>query len=98
MPVSGLVITLCDLAPLRETAIGALAANPDIVVGELQTRNRLPVVTDTQTIQAQNALWEDMARLPGVLLVELAYHDFSDVDAFEPVDAPRRAHRHGDLP
>jgi nitrate reductase NapAB chaperone NapD len=96
MPVSGLVVTLHEQDALREAATRALAAHPAITVGELQRDGKLPLVTDTDSLREQAIVWEEIQRLPGVLCVDLAYHDFSDVETFEPGDVPRREHREGD--
>jgi len=85
MPVSGLVLTLSADAPDRDAALAALRADSRVTVGELVAAS-LPVVTETDTMDAHEALWHELAALEGVLMVRLAFHDFSDVDA----PAPRR--------
>ncbi len=93
MPVSGLVLTLDSPSPVRAAIIAALVADRRMTVGELQAAGRLPVVTEADTLDEQQALWDEIARLPGVLLVDLAYEDFSDIDDLESSSLPRRVRR-----
>ena len=90
MPVSGLVLTLSpgDGGQVAQ----ALGADPRVTVGE-RAAQRLPVVTETDTMGDHLDLWNELEGLDGVLQVELAFHDFSDVGDFEL--PPRRRSRPG---
>lgn len=78
MPVSGLVIDLRDDLREREAALEALEGDRRITVGPLQGAC-LPVVTETEGLAEQEALWHQIEALDGVLALRLAFHDFSDV-------------------
>ncbi len=93
MPIAGLVITLAEAGPLCDAALGLLAEDKRLTVGALQPGGRLPVVTDTATLAEQSDLWNELARLPGVLLVDLAFHDASDLGDFTSDALPSRWRR-----
>ncbi len=80
MPIAGLVLTLADDDALCAFATHSLRALPGVSLGELQRVRRLPIATDTDTIEAQTALWQDISRTPGVLLIDLVFEDFSDIE------------------
>ena len=90
MPVAGLVVTLTDLDLLRDECLRTLAADPRVTLGELQRGARLPVVLETASVAEERDLMNDLTRTPGVLLVDLAFHDFSDVEGFSSDDLPSR--------
>ena len=79
MPVSGLVLTIFpkQLSEINQR----LHAEPRFEVGELQGHH-LPVVYESETLEEHQRAWHWLEELPGVQFVELAYHDFSDVDDF----------------
>lgn len=83
MPVSGLVIVLSDP---NTDAIAAIRANARFVIGDGPVNGRLPVVLDTKTEAEDRAQMRWLEALPGVALVEVAYHDFSDASAARPDD------------
>lgn len=93
MPVAGLVLTLTELLVLRDDAAAALADDPRITLGEAAPGGRLPVVTDTASLREEQDLWNEIARTPGVLLVDLAFHDASDVGDFTSAELPSRQRR-----
>lgn len=70
MTVSGLVLTLADDVIVRGHVLEALRQDPRVSCGEAQGL-RLPVVTETESPQAGEALCEDLARIPGVLFVDV---------------------------
>ena len=80
MPIAGLVLTLDDDLALGALATDALRAMPGVTVGELQRARRLPIATDADSIESQTDLWRSIAGTPGVLLVDLVFEDFSDVE------------------
>lgn len=81
MPVAGLVLTLADDDALCAFATDALRALSGVTLGEMQHARKLPIATDADTIEAQVALWQDISKVPGVLLVDLVFEDFSDIEA-----------------
>jgi len=89
MPVSGLVVTLDDEAAVRSLA-DVLERDPRWTLGELQG-NRLPLVCATLSVQEHELALEQLEELAGVVLVELAFNDISDVD--ELLQLPRRHRR-----
>ena len=93
MPVAGLVVTLTDLDALRDEALATLTSDARVTVGALQGGGRVPLVTDTATLREEQDLWNEIARTPGVLLVDLAFHDGSDLEAFTSDDLPSRWRR-----
>lgn len=93
MPIAGLVLTLADDDALQRVAVEALTADARLSMGEMQGGGRLPVVTDTTSITEEQDLWNEIARTPGVLLVDLAFHDGSDLEAFTSDDLPSRWRR-----
>lgn len=93
MPVAGLVLTLTDLLVLRADAAAALADDPRITLGEPALGGRLPVVTDTASLREEQDLWNEIARTPGVLLVDLAFHDAYDIGDFTSAELPSRQRR-----
>jgi hypothetical protein len=98
MPVAGLVLTLVDDDALCAFAIDNLRAIPGVSLGELQRARKLPIATVVDSIEAQTALWQDLSRVPGVLLVDLVFEDFSDVEAgsFSSDDLPSKWRRRRD--
>lgn len=91
MPVSGIVVTLESDAHARETLLERLAGDGRFTVGETQGAH-LPLVCDTSDLDGHRAAWHDLEAMPGVRFVELAYHDFSDVEDFG-AQPPRRRRR-----
>jgi nitrate reductase NapAB chaperone NapD len=78
MPVLGAVLTLSGDAALRGEALATLAADGRVTLGD-PVGDRLPVVLDTRSRGEDRACWEAVSRLPGVVLAELAFADFSDL-------------------
>ena len=100
MPVAGLVLTLTDDDDLRSFALDALGAEDRLTLGETQRGRKLPVVSITDSLDEQQDLWRTVAETPGVLSVDLAFEDFSDVGEFASDELPSRWNRktnpHGD--
>jgi len=84
MPVLGAVLTLSDEPALRDAIVDTLGADVRVTLGDA-TGNRLPVVLETDSRGEDKACWEAVTRLPGVMHVELAFADFSDLH--EPAQA-----------
>jgi len=93
MPVAGLVLTLCEDEDLRAFALEALAEDPRLTVGELQRGRKVPVVTATDSLEEQQEVWRSLEGLPGVLTLDLAFEDFSDVGEFSSAELPSRWNR-----
>ena len=89
MPISGLVVTLSSDGSDRSDALEWVRADERMTVGDA-VGNVLPVVTETDTMDEHEELWNELAALSGVLQVRLAYHDFSDVQTFRSPPAPAR--------
>lgn len=92
MPVAGLVLTLAQDSRLASAVTHGLRLDPRITLGE-RNGQQLPVVVETQTIAEDETAFEELSRAPGVVLVELAYHDFSDIEDFGDAPRPRRRRR-----
>ncbi|MBL8679316.1 MAG: hypothetical protein JNK05_09135 [Myxococcales bacterium] len=92
MPVAGLVLTLADDDALASHAITALSAIESVTLGALQPGRKLPLATSVETLDAQATLWQDITRIPGVLLMDLVFEDFSDVEpeSFSSDELPSR--------
>lgn len=80
MPVLGVVITHPDPEALRP----ALAAVPGVrLVGD-PSGPRLPVALQVARREDDEPLLDALRALPGVLAVDLAFADFSDLAHTEP--------------
>jgi hypothetical protein len=75
MPVVGAVL---HLEFENSLVLGAITTEPRILVGEL-TGNRLPIVTTTSSSYEDKEIWKVIKDLPGVLHIEIAFADFSDL-------------------
>lgn len=76
MAISGLVLTLGDDARGIE-ALERLARDPRLTLGD-RFGSRLAVVAETNGIEADRDLWDDLRALPGVLSVELSFVQFDE--------------------
>lgn len=90
MPVAGLVLTLAPEPALRALAREALGSLAGLTVGPEGRAHKLPVVTECDSLEAQQELWLRVANTPGVLQLELAFEDFSDVEPFTSEQLPQR--------
>ena len=90
MPIAGLVLTLSDDPALRSYACETLAQDERLTLGALQRERKLPVVTDTRSLEEQQELWQTLSNTPGVLLLDLTFEDFSDVGEFASAELPSR--------
>lgn len=93
MPVAGLVLTLTDDTAMEAFAIESLSTLSGLTLGSLQEHHKLPVATDVDSVDEQSDLWQTIARIPGVLLVDLVFEDFSDVGEFSSEALPSRWRR-----
>lgn len=71
MSISGLVLTLADDAPVSAT-IPALAEDQRLTLGE-QFGRRLAVVADTESVEADRALWDELRATPGITNVDVTF-------------------------
>ena len=90
MPIAGLVVTLCDDDALSSCALEQLARDARVTVGPRGRARKVPLVSDTATLDEQQDVWRSVANTPGILLVDLVYEDFSDVDSFTSDELPKR--------
>lgn len=91
MPVAGLVLSLSEDVDLRRGALAALLSEPRVTVGD-PAGALLPIVTETDDIPTQDALWAEIENTPGVTAVALVSLDFEDVETFDvPASRLRRA-------
>ncbi|MGZ3419807.1 MAG: hypothetical protein ACXWUG_18415 [Polyangiales bacterium] len=75
MTVSGLVVTLADDDDARARALAALACDPRVTCGEPQGL-RLPVVTETTSLNEAEELFDALKVLQGVSFVDVVSIDF----------------------
>lgn len=90
MPVSGLVVSLCDEPKLRAQTLDLIEREPRIITGALES-NRLAIVTDTESSQEDRQLWNWLDSLSAVLLIQVAFVGFEqheDTNSF-PVSASK---------
>ncbi len=92
MPVCGLVLTVTDDTALRAALLQRLQQDGRITVGGSEGM-RWPLVTETDEPREEAELLDELSRTPGVVMVEVAYHDFSDVEEAPPELTTRRRGR-----
>lgn len=78
MPVSALVVTLDAGERERRGALYVLSRDPRVSVGEA-VGERVPVVTETPTLEESEDVTEQLLQIPGVRFVDVVSIDFSDV-------------------
>ncbi|GAB5549069.1 MAG: hypothetical protein SangKO_088290 [Sandaracinaceae bacterium] len=66
----------------REAALDGLRARPEVSVGPVDA-DRVALVTETARAEDDPALFAALADLPGVELLHVVFHDFSDVGGVE---------------
>ncbi|HEY6556573.1 MAG TPA: hypothetical protein VI072_04840 [Polyangiaceae bacterium] len=76
MPISGLLITFEGDESLRSRALGTLAHDARIMLGEL-VAGTLPVVTDTRDPAEAETLVRDLQEIEGVAGVDVVCIDLS---------------------
>ena len=80
MPVSGLVLSLCDGPQPRADALSAIHGERRITMGVLDA-NRLAIVLDTASSEEDRQLWDWLGSLAGVSFVEVAFVGFEQPEA-----------------
>ncbi|MCE7892414.1 MAG: hypothetical protein DYH12_22375 [Sorangiineae bacterium PRO1] len=78
MPVSALVVTLDAGERARRSVLYVLSRDPRVSVGEA-VGERVPVVTETPTLEESEDVTEQLLQIPGVRFVDVVSIDFSDV-------------------
>lgn len=78
MPISSLVLTLDASPQARAFVLSELAKDARVTVGTPLEERWLPVVTETESLCAGEALAESLKELPGVSFVDVVMVDFSD--------------------
>ncbi len=71
MSISGLVLTLAADGPACAT-LSALAGDPRLTLGE-QFGHRIAVVADTESVEADRSLWDELRAMPGIINVDVTF-------------------------
>lgn len=79
MPISSLIIRT-DQDKTKEVA-QRLEAMKEATVSEVHGQN-IVLVTETKTQDQDEALWEEIKQVPGVLQCDLIFHNFEDQEGF----------------
>jgi len=79
MPVSGIVLT-CVAASADDVALQLAAVNGIEVHGVLPD-GRIVAVVEADTVDEEVALVTGLQEIEGVVSVQLAYHNFDDLEA-----------------
>ncbi|MCA9135767.1 MAG: hypothetical protein KDB00_03385 [Planctomycetales bacterium] len=75
MPVSGLVLSLSEDSQLRDDTCALIENEPRITVGVCE-HNRLAIVLDTQSKHEDQQVWDWLASLAGVSMIQVAFVGF----------------------
>lgn len=78
MPIVAAVVHLSGRPVDALHALAGLARLPGLVIGE-RHGDRLPIVLDTPTREADREAWDAVSATPGVVHVDLVCADFSDL-------------------
>lgn len=85
MPVFGAIVTLPAPtepgAPSVAEVIRAVAASPGVAMVGEPTAGRLPLVIETDDRNGDELAWNALVAIPGVMALDLAFADFSDLPA-----------------
>lgn len=90
MPIAGLVLTLSPDNQLQQHSVELLSTLATVTLGALQRGQKLPIATDTPSLEEQQELWQHIAQIPGILLIDLVFEDFSDIGEFSSEQLPSR--------
>jgi len=90
MPVSGLVLSLCDEPYPRAETLAVMGREARITMGDLEA-NRLAIVLDTASSEEDRQLWDWLGALPGVSFVEVAFVGFEQQGKSLPGQAGQMA-------
>ena len=83
MPISGLVVSLCDEAKRRSEALDVIRRESRITMGDLEA-NRLAIVLDTESREEDKQVWDWLNALPAVTFVEVAFVGFEQHEESPP--------------
>lgn len=89
MPIAGLVLRVAQPESAAATLMAALSRMPGVSVGTACS-DCLPVVLEADSQASFDAAWRELAALPEVALVELAFADFSDLELQSDYEPLRR--------
>lgn len=95
MPISGLVVSLCDEPEPRAKTLAVIGQDPKITMGVLEA-NRLAVVLDTVSHDEDKQLWNWLESLAGVSFLEVAFVGFEQRD--ESTAAQESQQQHDEAP
>jgi hypothetical protein len=90
MPICGVVLTLDSNAQRAEHAIATLRTHPCVFVGE-PNGERLPIVLDTDSYEADKAMWNWLDALQGLVRWDVVYAHIgavTDDAVVQEVDLP----------
>lgn len=82
MPISGLVVTLDRDHTACAAALAELRAVPALELGE-HSAGRLAAVLEADDYAVHDARLAALRAVPGVVWVDVVFHDFSDLRDFE---------------
>lgn len=82
MPVSGLVLTLARDHAVCAAALSDLRDFPALALGE-HSAGRLAAVLEADDYARHDAHLAALRAVPGVVWVDVVFHDFSDLRDFE---------------
>lgn len=74
MPICGLVITLDPDETFAANGLRELSRHPRVLVGE-RVQSRLPIVIDTVTREQDQAMWDWLGGVEGVMRADVVYAD-----------------------
>ncbi len=77
MPISGIVIRID--ADKRVDVTAQIEAIPELELAETPPGELLVAVMETATLADEEALFKQVADLPGVSNVTMSYHNFEDI-------------------
>lgn len=83
MPVNGLLLTLSPDARLAEQAREAIAARPEVLLGEAEGIYQ-PLAVETTDVRAAHEFHEWLEALEGVGQVDVIYVGFEEPSATAP--------------
>jgi hypothetical protein len=78
MPILGVVAVLSSRPDERAAALAALQADPRVTPGDPQG-DRLPLVLETRDRADDKACWAALEAIPGLVALDVAFADFSDL-------------------
>lgn len=93
MPTSGLVLTLAVSQTSSRELRAALEGDSRIIVGD-EVERRLPIVTETSSLDESEQLAEAIGKLAGVVFVDVVSIDFSDIEELPHGCAGRQRRQH----